>query len=112
MRRTGFTKNEARRLQLLAEIACNRELNHDLHHVARACRDFQEGHVDELSLDELIRDYVHGASARVLARYRELEPEVIVARAVALDYLEPGELSATLRRKLAPRVSGFKKALL
>ena len=87
-----FTKTEVKKLRVLAELACSRELNHDLHHIASACRDFQAGHVDELALDELMRDYVEGTSTTVLARYRELEPEVSVARALATEMLDADEV--------------------
>ncbi len=106
-----FTKAEVKKLRILAEVACNRELNHDLHHIASACRDFQAGHLDELSLDELLRDYVEGTSTTVLARYRELEPEVSVARALAAELLDAQEVPAPLRKKLSKRVEALGQVL-
>lgn len=106
-----FTKSEVRKLRELAEMACNRELHHDLRHIASACRDFQAGHVDELALDELIRDYVEGTSTTVLARYRELEPETSVARALATRILDPAEVPGPLRKKLKRRVDALREVL-
>jgi chemotaxis regulatin CheY-phosphate phosphatase CheZ len=104
-----FTKAELKNLRVLAEIACNRELNEDLHRIARACRDFQDGHLDELELDKLLRHYVEGTSTIVRARNRELEPAVSVARALATKLLDADEVPAPLRRKLARRVEALEQ---
>ena len=71
----SYTKREAKKLAELSELARARELNHDLHHVVRACGDFRSGHIDEIDLDELLREYVQGTSRLVLARYEEEAPD-------------------------------------
>ncbi len=103
----NFSKIETKKLCELSEIACNRELHHDLQHIASACRDLREGHVDETALDELLRHYVEGTSTTVLARYREWEPEVSVARALAVKSLEPEEVFSPLRKKLKSYVEAL-----
>ena len=50
----SFTKGEGKKLTQLCELACARELNHDLHHVVGACGDFRAGHIDEVDLDEVL----------------------------------------------------------
>ncbi len=105
----SFTKREARKLTELSELARARELNHDLHHVVRACSDFRSGRIDEVDLDELLREYVQGTSRLVLARYEDLEPDVAVARAVAMELLEASELPPALRKKLERSITALQQ---
>lgn len=108
----SFTRREAKKLAELAELARARELNHDLRHVVRACSEFRAGHIDEIDLDEVLREYVRGTSRRVLARYEDLEPDVAVARAVALELLEASEVPPSLGKKLEKSIEALKQVFL
>jgi hypothetical protein len=108
----SFTKREARKLAELSELARARELNHDLHHIVRACGEFRSGHIDEIDLDELLREYVQGTSRLVLARYEDLEPDVAVARAVALELLEASEVPPALLKKHEKFIAALKQVFI
>lgn len=108
----SFTRREIEKLRGLCELALARELNHDLHHVVSACNEFRAGRIDEIDLDETVRDYVQGTSTRVRARYEDLAPQVAVARALAMGFLEAGEVPSGLSKKLEKSVAALKQVLI
>jgi len=99
-----FTDADRRRLSVLARHAFARELFHDLELVSSAYRDWQDGHIDVLELDDFIHDYVEDSFEQAYRRYSTLDAETIVARALSLGLVEDSEIPSALREKLAPSI--------
>lgn len=103
-----LTEADRRRLSVLARHAFARELFHDLELVASAYRDWQDGHIDVLELEDFIHDYVEETFEQAYERYSTLEPEAVVARAFTLGLVDESEIPPYLREKLGPSIQALR----
>ena len=87
------------------KVACERELKEHLLEISARFDQWKKGEMSSGELSHLIHEFDRGPSRRMFSFYDNIDPETIVAQAVACGRLEvdeiPVELREEVRRKAA-----------
>jgi hypothetical protein len=97
-----------RELRRLAGLAHERELTRALKRLGESFALWSEGKLEPYELNELVHDYHQGEQRDIWARYKRGNEIPTVVRALAIDLLQPEELSPRLFEELEPAVEFFR----
>lgn len=105
-----ITKSERALLRQLAQEAWEAEINSELEQLFENFSRWADDGMSALELSDKIHEFHNDASRELYARYTALDPEITVARAIALGILQEEVLGDTLRAKLRDQIRGFRTA--
>jgi hypothetical protein len=103
-----FSKSELKQLRELAGRAHAVELSTHLRELHAEFAKWERGELDPFELNRKIHEFYQGANHDVYGCYRALSPQVLVARAIAQDFLSEPEVGEDLFRKLQSRISNLR----
>jgi hypothetical protein len=103
--RKDLTKSQRRRLQELAALAYQRELNAELAKLEVEFQRWRSGDLSPHELSELIHAFHDGPSRKLFSRYDRKFRDVAVAEAVRHGVLTEAEVGSEMLSLLAPRLS-------
>lgn len=104
-----LTKAQRRKLRELAEIAYARELAAELAKLDKDFAAWRSGGIDPFELSDRIHRFHDGACQELYVHYRNVQPSLSVARAVALQLLSEAEVPSEIRSALESAVEFYRK---
>lgn len=104
------TKANKRKLRELSGAAYTRELGNELAKVEMDFARWRSGDIDPFELSDRIHRFHDGVSRDLYVTYGNLAPSHAVARAVALQILERGEVPGEILAVLEPTIQFFAEA--
>jgi hypothetical protein len=104
-----FTKSERALLRALTDEAWEAELGEELE---KLFEDFTKGldhGMSALDLSDKIHAFHNGPSRDLYGIYTGTDPAMIVARAIAMGFVDEKSLNEELRSKLAEQIETFRR---
>jgi hypothetical protein len=103
------TKANRRKLRELAGVAYARELAGELGKLEQEFVQWRSGGIDPFELSGRIHRFHNGVCRDLFVLYRDLQPSLIVARAIALELLQEADVPAEIRSALESLVEFCRK---
>jgi hypothetical protein len=87
-----LSKNQKRKLRELAIQAYENELKAELESLFKKFKEWENNKISSGELSHLIHEYDRGPSKNMFSYYNNIDPWVVVARAVAYNLLSEDEI--------------------
>lgn len=104
-----FTKAERALLRTLADEAWEAELGEELEKLFEDFTKWLDHGMSALDLSDKIHEFHNGRSRDLYGIYTGSDPAMIVARAVAMGFVDEKSLKDELRSKLAEQIDTFRR---
>jgi len=102
-----FTKSERALLRRLAAEAWNVELSQHLTALLEQFNIWTNSGMNAFELSDKIHEFHNGIARELYGRYTNLDPSIVVSRAIAVGILGKEVLDESLANKLAPEIKYF-----
>ena len=102
-----YTKSQRKKLQQLASIANERELDQELEKLFQHFENWRSGKINCFELNDLIHKFHQGASREIWKTYAYSDPDTAVSRAIVLGFLKKEEVSNELFEILDSMINTF-----
>lgn len=105
---TKITKSERAILRQFAQESWETELDDSLEQLVEEFSRWADNGMNAFELSDKIHKFHNGASRELYSRYTGLDPDTVVARAIAMGILKDVILGKTLRPKLNDKIELFR----
>lgn len=106
---TKLTKSERALLRRLTGEAWETELGEELEKLFETFTQWADHGMSALDLSDRIHEFHNGPSRDLYSLYTGSDPAMIVARAIAMGFVDEKSLSEELRSKLAEQINTFRR---
>lgn len=103
-----YDKMEKRKLRKLADLAYERELESELVSLEKEFKEWKKNNIDSFELSHRIHIFHNGPSQKLYKKYNGLDPDIVVAWAVAKGILKKDEVNEDLINKLEIIIERYK----
>ena len=105
------TNTERKQLRKLSGVAYERELSSELAALEGRFGEWRAGGIGPHELSDAIHEFHEGASRRLFVFYTQVDPRIVVARAIAYGILKKEEVPYGIVPKLAQMIAYYRDEL-
>lgn len=107
----NVTKAERKQLRKLSGVAYDRELSSELEALEGRFAEWRDGGIGPHELSDAIHEFHQGPSRKLFVFYAQVDPRIVVARAIAYGILKEGEVPSAILPKLGQMIEYYRDEL-